>query len=69
MKTQINKVAGYRVMLGLTQRHIATKLGISSQSYSNKENGRTSFNDREKLKLKRIFSEIDSSLTIDDIFF
>ena len=69
MRTKINKVAGYRAMLGLTQRDIAKKLWISSQSYSNKENGRTSFSDKEKIKLKIIFSEIDGSLTIDDIFF
>ena len=69
MRTKINKVAGYRAMLGLTQRDIAKKLGISSQSYSNKENGRTPFSDKEKIKLKILFSEIDGSLTIDDIFF
>ena len=69
MRTKFNKVAGYRTMLGLTQKDIATKLDISSQSYSNKENGKTSFNDREKIILKEIFNEIDKSLTIDTIFF
>lgn len=69
MRTKFNKVAGYRTMLGLTQKDIATKLDISSQSYSNKENGKTSFNDREKIMLKEIFNEIDKSLTIDTIFF
>lgn len=70
MSTQkVKKVAGYRSMLGMTQKEIAEYLGISSQNYSNKENSRTSFNDREKVKLKKLFSEIDETLTIDDIFF
>lgn len=69
MGVQLNKIAGYRVMLGLTQRDIADKLNISSQSYSNKETGKTSFNDKEKIILKEFFNEIDNSLTIDDLFF
>lgn len=69
MKPKINRIAGYRAMLRLTQKDLANKLGISAQSYSNKENGRTPFNDLEKIKLKEIFTQIDKSLTIDDIFF
>lgn len=69
MKTKINKIAGYRVMLQLTQKDLSKKLGISSQSYSNKENGKTSFSDGEKIKLKEIFAQISENLTIDDIFF
>lgn len=70
MSTQkVKKVAGYRNMLGLTQKQISEYLGISSQNYSNKENGRTSFSDKEKVKLKQLFNKIDDSLTIDDLFF
>ena len=69
MRVQLNKVAGYRAMLGLKQRDIAAKLNISSQSYSNKENGKNNFNDQEKIILKKLFSQIDKNLTIDDIFF
>lgn len=69
LNQKVKKVAGYRNMLNLTQREISEYLGISSQNYSNKENGRTSFSDKEKVKLKKLFNKIDSSLTIDDIFF
>lgn len=70
MNTQkIKKVAGYRNMLGMTQKQVSEYLEISSQNYSNKENGRTSFSDREKIKLKKLFNEIDDTLTIDNIFF
>jgi len=66
---KIKKVAGYRNMLDMTQKEMAIYLGITSQNYSNKENCRTSFNDQEKIKLKKLFNKIDENLTIDDIFF
>lgn len=66
---KINKVAGYRRMLGMTQKEIASYLDITSQSYSNKERGRTSFNDQEKMKLKKLFNKIDNKFTIGEIFF
>lgn len=69
MKIELNKVAGYRTMLGIKQKDMALKLGISSQSYSNKENGKTPFNDLEKLKLRKIFKKIDNNISIDEIFF
>lgn len=69
MKERFNKVSGYRNMMGLTQREVAAYLGITSQSYSNKERGYRAFSDDEKVKLKKLFQRIDSSLTIDSIFF
>lgn len=69
MKIKKNKIAGYRVHLGMTQKDIARYLKISVQSYSNKENGNRNFNDQEKIKLKALFQQIDSDLTIDKIFF
>lgn len=69
MNTTINKVSGYRNMMGLTQKELARYLGITSQSYSNKERGYRPFNDEEKMKLKMLFQKIDSKLTIDSIFF
>lgn len=69
MTSKINKVAGYRAMLGMSQKEIATYLGITSQSYSNKETGKRYFNDKEKVKIKELFNRIDETLKIDDIFF
>lgn len=66
---KLNKVAGYRAMIGKTQAEVGEYLGISKQSYSNKERGQRNFNDEEKLKLKELFSNYIPDITIDSIFF
>lgn len=64
-----NIIAGYRVYLGMTQKDVADYLNISRQSYSNKERGYRRFNDQEKIMLRKLFQEVDETLTIDKIFF
>lgn len=44
-------------------------MGISTQAYSNKENGKTEFRDSEKLIFKNLLKSIYPSITIDQIFF
>lgn len=63
------RIKGYRVMLGLTQQAMADKLGISLQSYNNKELGKTAFNDTERLAIKSIVAEIKPDITIDELFY
>ncbi|AEZ61461.1 transcriptional regulator, putative [Streptococcus infantarius subsp. infantarius CJ18] len=46
--TSLNKIKGYRNMLGLTQEQMGKKLGITKQTYHNKEVGKNSFSDKEK---------------------
>lgn len=65
----MKKLRGYRVMLGLTQQQMADKLEISSQSYSNKELGKTQFNDEERLAIKSMVAEIKPDITIDELFY
>ncbi len=65
----MSKLRGYRVMLGLTQQQMADKLKISLQSYNNKELGKTSFNDRERLVIKSMVTEIKPDITIDELFY
>lgn len=65
----MNKIAGYRVMLGLKQEDLANELGISRQAYSEKERGNIPFKDSEKESMKKMFSKIDPLITIDTIFF
>ena len=48
------EIRGARVRLGLLQKDVAEQLGIKVQSYSKKENGRTTFSDEEKVKLVKI---------------
>ena len=63
------KLKGYRVMLGLTQQAMADKLGISLQSYNNKELKKTPFKDKERLAIKSLVSEIKPDITIDELFY
>ncbi|CYV40912.1 transcriptional regulator [Streptococcus suis] len=65
----MSKLKGYRVMLGLTQKNMADKFGISLQSYNNKETGKTSFTDRERLIIRDLVREIKPDITIDELFY
>ncbi|MGX7091564.1 helix-turn-helix transcriptional regulator [Hutsoniella sourekii] len=65
----MHPVKYYRLTLGLTQKYLAKKLGISYQSYWNRETGRTSFTDDEKLLILELFRSELPSLTIEELFF
>ncbi|WP_438835455.1 helix-turn-helix transcriptional regulator [Streptococcus pluranimalium] len=67
--TCTNKVRGYRNMLGLTQESLGKELGISKQSYHNKESGKTRFSDSEKIKIKNLLLPMFPNITLEDIFF
>lgn len=69
MNKDINKIKGYRNMLGLSQRDMAEKFGISLQAYNSKENGKTAFNDSEKYIIKNMLIPYFPNITIDEIFF
>lgn len=63
------KVKGYRIMVGLTQQELASKLGISVQSYRNKEKGRVAFKDSEKIFIRNLFGKVVEGITLEDLFF
>lgn len=63
------KVKGYRVMVGLTQQELASKIGISVQSYRNKEKGRVAFKDSEKIFIRELFGKVVKGITLEDLFF
>ncbi|GGA98741.1 hypothetical protein ERX37_04890 [Macrococcus hajekii] len=66
----MKNILRYRKFLCLTQQDMAQFLKISVQAYRNKESGRSSFNDSEKIKVRQLFrKEGLTDLTIDDIFF
>ncbi|EGE53289.1 helix-turn-helix transcriptional regulator [Streptococcus parauberis] len=65
----MSKLKGYRVMLGLTQKELSDKLGISLQSYNNKETGKNAFNDRERLAIRDMVKQVKSDITIDELFY
>lgn len=64
-----NKIKGYRNMLGLTQEQMGKKLGITKQTYHNKEIVRNSFSDKEKMTFKQLLLPFFPNITIEDIFF
>ncbi|WP_334116584.1 helix-turn-helix transcriptional regulator [Streptococcus parasuis] len=65
----MSKLKGYRVMLGLTQKELSDKLGISLQSYNNKETGKNAFNDRERLAIRDMVKKVKPDITIDELFY
>ena len=65
----INKIKGYRNYLNLTQEGMGQKLGISKQSYYNKETNKSSFTDEEKKKFKELLLPYFPNITMEDIFF
>lgn len=65
----MNRVAGYRKMLGLTQKEVAKSLDITEATYRNKEKGRTSFKDYEMNLFVRLIKSKDPNIKIEDIFF
>lgn len=65
----LNKIVGYRKMLGYTQSDMAEILGISVQAYCQKEKRRINFADKEKVVIKNILTPHFPCITIDEIFF
>ncbi|MEB6264063.1 helix-turn-helix transcriptional regulator [Mammaliicoccus sciuri] len=64
------KVAKYRRFIGVTQRDMAKYLGVSVQSYRNKEKGKTPFKDSEKVLIKeKLIANGFEEISIDEIFF
>lgn len=66
---QSKKARGYRNMLGKTQKQMGKELGISEQSYCNKEKGRVPFKDSEKMIFKTLLLPLFPDIKLEDIFF
>ena len=67
--TKKNAIRGYRNMLGLTQEQLGKQLGMTKQTYHNKEVGKNSFSDKEKIEFKKLLLPLFPNITIEDIFF
>ena len=65
----VNKVRGYRNMLGLSQKEMASKLSISANAYRNKESGKVDFKDSEKIIIKEMILPLFPEVTFEEIFF
>lgn len=69
MNGKVNKIAGYRTMVGLFQKDIAKALGVSLQAYNAKENKKTAFKDSEKVIFTQLVNAKLPKITLSDIFF
>lgn len=65
----MNRLVGFRKMLGYTQKDMANDLGISLTAYLSKEKGYTDFRPSEMEKIKILLEPIFPNITIDAIFF
>lgn len=62
--------AGYRKLIGLTQKDLSEYLRVSVQSISRKENGMSSYTDEQKVIFRDLIRErAIPDITIDVIFF
>lgn len=61
-------VGAYRRMTGLSQENVAKVLGISTNSYSNKERGVTQFKQNEMLAFVTLIKEYLPNIKIEDVF-
>ena len=65
----MNLVVSYRRMTGKSQSYFASVLGISINSYANKENGKTQFTKNEMELFHKEMKKYINSISIEDIFF
>lgn len=63
-----NKLKGYRVMAGYTQKDMAEALGISLKSFLEKENGKKEFTIEEAKKITCLLKNKIESIEFNDIF-
>lgn len=59
----------YRRMTGKSQSYFADKLGISLNSYANKEKGKTQFTQKEMELFYLEIKKFNQDISIVDIFF
>ena len=63
----MNKVKGYRNMIGYTQKQMAEALDMSLRSYMDKENGITDFSIEKYKEIRDLFNAKGLKLKIDDL--
>lgn len=65
----MNKAKNYRMFSGYTQRDMANILGVTVNTYRNKETGKTDFSATQINIFFNAVSKKIPGLSIDDIFF
>lgn len=64
----MNTVAGFRRMLGKTQKEMAKELGIGEVTYREKENGKRDFKESEMIAFLNLVNKKLVNISFEDIF-
>ena len=64
----MNLIVSYRKMTGKNQTHFANILGISLNTYANKEKGKTQFTQKEMELFHTEMKKYIKDISIEDIF-
>ncbi|GEL89306.1 helix-turn-helix transcriptional regulator [Pediococcus parvulus] len=64
-----NSVKRFRLFAGLSQEELAEQTNIKLGTFQAKEQGRTSFNDNEKMRVNQILSKYIDNVSIEELFF
>lgn len=63
----MNKIKGYRSMIGLTQEEFATELGMATRTFINKETGKSEFTVSELQTIKEILNAKGINVSLDEL--
>ena len=64
----MNKVKGFRIMLGMTQEEMAAAIGISINTYRTWEDDPGKFKLEQAQKFTKVVNKVDPTITLADIF-
>ena len=64
---KLNKLKGYRAMIGKTQEEMAEAIGINKRTYQDKENGISSLTLNEAVRVVEILKKYGIEITADDL--
>lgn len=65
----MNRIKGYRNMIGMSQKDMSKILGIAESTYRQKEKGKSVFKENEIKKFIDAVKSVDPSVNVKDIFF
>lgn len=63
------KLIGFRKMAGVSQEEMANKIGMVQATYSRKESGIVSFDEKEMIQVYEVLKEKIPEVKITDLFF
>ena len=64
----MNRVKGYRTMLGMTQEEMAKAIGVSINTYREMESNPEKFKIDQANKFLEVVNQVDNTITLNDIF-